>query len=52
MSLYDPFFFPDRTRLSRRYDFITATEVVEHLHRPGEELERLWAMLRRAAGSA
>ncbi|MDJ0878090.1 MAG: class I SAM-dependent methyltransferase [Halieaceae bacterium] len=46
VSRYDPFFFPDRTPLSRRYDFITATEVVEHLHRPGEELERLWAMLR------
>ncbi len=43
---YDPFFYPDRTPLSRRYDFITATEVVEHLHRPGEELERLWALLR------
>lgn len=46
MARYDPFFFPDRTPLSRRYDFITATEVVEHLHRPGEELERLWALLR------
>ncbi len=46
VAQYDPFFFPDRTPLSRRYDFITATEVVEHLHRPGEELERLWAMLR------
>ncbi len=46
VAQYDPFFFPDRTPLSRRYDFITATEVVEHLHRPGEELERLWALLR------
>lgn len=46
MAAYDPFFSPDRTPLSRRYDFITATEVVEHLHRPGDELERLWAMLR------
>ena len=46
MSLYDPFFSPDRSVLDRRYDFITATEVVEHLRRPGEELEMLWSMLR------
>jgi SAM-dependent methyltransferase len=46
MSLYDPFFYPDPAPLEQRYDFITATEVVEHLHRPGEELARLWGMLK------
>ncbi len=46
VALYDPFFFPDRTVLSGSYDFITATEVVEHLRRPGEELEALWELLR------
>jgi len=45
MALYDCFYAPDRSVLSGCYDFITATEVVEHLHRPGEELERLWALL-------
>ena len=45
MSLYDPFYRPDTKPLESRYDFICATEVVEHLHRPGEELERLWGML-------
>ncbi len=46
VALYDPFFAPDPAPLSARYDFITATEVVEHLHRPGAELQRLWRLLR------
>jgi hypothetical protein len=45
VSLYDPFYQPDRAALSARYAFITATEVVEHLHRPGQELELLWSLL-------
>jgi hypothetical protein len=46
MSLYDPQFAPDRSVLTREWDFITATEVLEHLHRPAAELERLWSLLR------
>lgn len=46
VALYDVFYRPDQTVLRRRYDFITATEVVEHLHRPGKELARLWRLLR------
>lgn len=46
VRLYDPFYFPDAEALEGSYDFITATEVVEHLHRPGPELERLWNRLR------
>ena len=45
VALYDPFFFPDRAPLRRPWDFIVATEVVEHLHRPGEDLARLWELL-------
>lgn len=45
VALYDPFYAPDTGVLTGPYDFITATEVVEHLHRPGEELSCLWAML-------
>ncbi|KAA1172055.1 class I SAM-dependent methyltransferase [Marinobacter salinexigens] len=36
MSLYDPFFYPDASVLERQYDFITCTEVVEHLYQPAE----------------
>lgn len=46
VALYDLFYHPDATPLARDYDFICATEVVEHLHRPGGELERLWRCLR------
>lgn len=46
MAIYDPFYAPDETVLGRSYDFITTTEVIEHLFAPGRELERLVAMLR------
>jgi len=46
ISLYDSFYHPDASVWRRQYDFICATEVVEHLHRPGFELDRLWTALR------
>ena len=46
LTLYDSFFHPDARAFDQDYDFICATEVVEHLHRPGPELERLWRLLR------
>ncbi len=45
VALYDSFFAPDRSLLERQYDFICATEVVEHLHHPGRELAYLWSWL-------
>ena len=45
VDLYDPFYAPHDEVFDRQYDFICATEVVEHLFYPGRELERLWAML-------
>jgi hypothetical protein len=45
MAIYDYFYAPAPSTLDQPYDFITATEVVEHLHRPGFELERLWSLL-------
>ncbi len=45
MAVYDPFYFPDSSVLAPRYDFITATEVVEHLHDPAHWLDRLWQCL-------
>ena len=46
MSLYDPFFYRDRTALEQTYDFITATETIEHFHDPAGEFDRLDKMLK------
>lgn len=46
VSIYDHFFDHNPAVMNRTYDFITATEVVEHLHRPGHELDRLWLMVK------
>jgi hypothetical protein len=46
MQIYDHFYAPDLSTLNRQYDFITATEVVEHLPQPGFELDRLWGLLK------
>lgn len=46
MSLYDPFFFPDKACLARQYDVVTCTEVVEHFHNPREEFLRLGALVK------
>jgi hypothetical protein len=46
MTVYDPFYAPDDSVWLRTYDFITATEVLEHLYRPREELNRLFRVLR------
>ena len=34
VALYDIFFHPDKDVLNVTYDFMTATEVIEHLHDP------------------
>lgn len=46
MRIYDSFYHQDCSVFDETYDFITATEVVEHLFHPGKELERLWRCLR------
>jgi hypothetical protein len=46
MEIYDPFFAPEIKLLEQQYDFIVASEVVEHLHYPREELDRLWSCLK------
>ena len=45
MSLYDSFYYTDAAAFDRHYDFITATEVVEHLYEPGRVLKQLWSLL-------
>ncbi len=46
MQIYDHFYAHDEDVFERQYDFITATEVLEHLHRPFAELQRLWQTLK------
>ncbi len=46
MGLYDPFYASDNEVLNSRYDFITASEVLEHLHDPKEDLALLWSLLK------
>jgi SAM-dependent methyltransferase len=41
MKLYDTFYAPDQAVLYDQYDFVTASEVVEHFRKPKEELKRL-----------
>lgn len=45
MSLYDPYFYPDTSALQRRYDFVTCTEVVEHLYHPASIFRQLDSLL-------
>ena len=46
MALYDPFYAPFPEVWQREFDVITATEVVEHLHAPGDALAEVIARLR------
>ena len=40
-QVWDPIYFPDPSHLSRSYDFVTCTEVVEHFRQPSQEWARL-----------
>jgi len=44
-AIYDIYYAPDTAVLQQTYQFITATEVVEHLSQPSVVLEQLWEML-------
>ncbi len=46
MAIYDHFYAREPSLLEKQYDFITASEVVEHLHAPKKELDRLWGCLK------
>lgn len=45
MDVYDSFYFPEKNVFENKYDFITATEVIEHLHHPYNELSRIINMI-------
>jgi 2-polyprenyl-3-methyl-5-hydroxy-6-metoxy-1,4-benzoquinol methylase len=46
MALYDIYYADYPDALEQPYDFITSTEVVEHLANPRRELDRLWGLIR------
>lgn len=46
MAIYDPFYAPDELVLAIEYDFVTATEVVEHLRNPKVSLNRMWGCVK------
>ena len=47
VDLFDPFYYNDSSVFSKKYDFICATEVVEHLHDPNKDFLTLFKMLKR-----
>ncbi|GAB4575991.1 MAG: class I SAM-dependent methyltransferase [Rhodothalassiaceae bacterium] len=46
MHCHDPAFVPDETLLRRSYDFVTLSEVLEHIHRPAEIFDLLGRLVR------
>ncbi len=46
VDLYDPIYYNDSSIFYRSYDFICATEVVEHLHEPNKVFITLFKMLK------
>jgi len=49
MTLYDIYYYPDNQVLKKTYDFITATEVIEHLYYPNEVWQQ-WLNLVKPSG--
>ena len=41
VELYDPFFFPNKDVLLKKYKFITCSEVVEHFFYPCDEFDKI-----------
>ena len=46
VAVYDSFYAANSTVFDQVYDFITASEVIEHLHQPLVDLDRLWCCLK------
>ena len=45
MRIYDIFYHDTPEVFDKAYDFITSTEVLEHLHQPLVEIQKLWDCL-------
>ncbi|MCA9034404.1 MAG: class I SAM-dependent methyltransferase [Planctomycetaceae bacterium] len=46
MDVFDPFYANHPHVLQRKFDFVTSTEVLEHLHHPWREIQQLWNCVR------
>jgi cyclopropane fatty-acyl-phospholipid synthase-like methyltransferase len=46
MQIYDLYYANDENVFNRTYDFVTSTEVIEHLKNPKLEIERLLSVLK------
>lgn len=46
MNIYDPFYAVDESVLDIQYEFVTATEVVEHFQNPAQSLNKMWQCLK------
>ncbi len=46
VDLYDPFYAKNEVVFTKDYDFITLTEVAEHLYNPAKEFKKILALLR------
>lgn len=49
MSIYDLYYFDDKTVLQQKYDFVTCTEVIEHIAKPKTFIEQLLNLLKPGA---
>jgi 2-polyprenyl-3-methyl-5-hydroxy-6-metoxy-1,4-benzoquinol methylase len=49
VSLYDIYYYPDTSVLNHTYDFVSATEVIEHLYHPNKVWEQ-WLSLVKPGG--
>lgn len=49
VALYDIYYHPDKQVLEQQYDFVTATEVIEHLYHP-DQVWNQWIQLLKPGG--
>jgi hypothetical protein len=47
MSIYDPYYAPDKSVLNIKYDFVTCSEVVEHFYNPSLEWKKLVSLVKK-----
>jgi hypothetical protein len=47
MQVYDLYYFPDQSVLEQKYDFVTSTEVIEHIAKPVPFIETLLKLVKR-----